>query len=365
MFRRINRVMSVYIQIDSIFDIDIQTLAEQVFCIDGHGCANQAMYAGGRRSTDSGGTRSEIKMIRFDDQAAVTDFGTLGLNRRHHCSTSDGYNCYIYGGRGTSPSGSRDSIEKWSFLTRASVTINNNTISSARTGTMGTGTPTSQVYFGGREAGPYPYVRQDAVEFIRNDDTVSATTMETMAKPRWHHCVAGNGLNAIIAGGWDDDADNGIDIPGSTSDTYEKYRMDYVSGDTVSTIERSSVMMPARNDVNSASGGDCVILIGGEEPDYSGVISQIKCVRYDDNVSIMSQALPVGKKEIQCCGNGDVIMAAGGFTFPGGPDGTGGDGESDIYLIKVDDTASIITQSNDLTDSNGFGRSEGSCSSGF
>lgn len=351
--------MAVYIQIDSLFDIDIQTLAEQVTCIDGHGCANQAMYAGGRNSSTGGGTRSEMKMLRFDDQAAITNNGNLASNRRHHCSTSDGYNCYIYGGRGSG--GYRNTIEKQQFTVPITIaTIFNNTLSSARTGTMGTGTATSQVFFGGRETGSYPFPVHSSVSSIRNDDSVAATTMQSMIKPRWHHSVAGDGETALITQGWDNDADNGVDLAGAASDTYERYRLDYGSGYTVSSVERSHMLLPARNDVNSASGGDCAVLVGGEEPDYTGVYGEIKNIRYNDNVvTIMSQALPTATKELQCCGNGDVVMAAGGFTFT---NVTGnGDAETSIYLVRVDDSASIVTQTNSLDE----GRSEGSCSSGF
>jgi len=349
--------MGVYLKIGYLLNLSIDSLANQVFCIDGHGSANQSIYSGGRASSP-GGQTDELQKIRFDDTAAVAlNTTSLTENRRHHTSSSDGDNLYVAQGRGSG--GYRSAIEKLSFTSGAAMTITNNTLSAARTGLAATGTATSQVYFGGREAGGYPFTRHDTVEYIKNDDSTTATAMDSMNIPRWHHCVAGNGLDAIVCHGWDNMTDNGIDTAGAASTTYEKYRLvTYDVYELSSITVMNAIDMAPKNDVNAASGGDCVIIAGAEEPDYTVVYDTIKKIRYDDNVSTMSQSLSVACKEVMAAGDGLQVMVAGGFPFTGSATGNA---INTIQQIRVDDLSAIYTASNSMT----TGRAEGALSSGY
>lgn len=343
--------MATIIFADGFFDITTSDLADAVI-IDGHGCADVAIYNGGRPSIPGSQTDS-LQKIRFDDSVAVaTSTTTMVENRRHHCSTSDGTNIYIAQGRGSG--GYRQAVEKFQISSEASVTITNNNLTSARTGLMGTGTSTEQYFFGGREAGSGMFTVINAPDRLRNDDSAAATTYPSFTVARWHHTVAGNGEDAFVCQGWSDEARDGI-IAGAATASYEKYRM---AGSSSTAIFVSSMdsYLTARNDVNGASGGNCIVLVGGEEPDYSANWNQIRKLRYDDYVLTLSITLATATKEVQTCSNGDVIMGAGGHDLLGD-----GDAISRINHIRHEDMIEIITTSNSLASNS----TEGAVSSGI
>lgn len=344
--------MPAIINADGFFNITTSDLSDHVM-IDGHGCADTAIYNGGRPSIP-GAQTDNLQKIRFDDSVAVAvSTTTMAQNRRHHCSTSDGTNIYVAQGRGSG--GYRQAVEKFQISSEASVTITNNNLTTARTGLMGTATATEQYFFGGREAGGGMFTVWNAPDALRNDDSAAATVYPSYTVARWHHTVAGNGVDAFVCQGWSDEARNGVDVAGAATASYEKYRMEG-SSSTAIFVSAMDSDITARNDVNGASGGNCIVLVGGEEPDYSANWNQIRKLRYDDFAITLSITLATATKEVQTCSNGDVIMGAGGYDLL-----VDGDALSRINHIRHEDMIEIITTSNSLANNS----TEGAVSSGI
>ena len=61
----------VLLVVDYLDSIDIETLCDYVYCIDGHGAANHGLFVGGVNASST--IVKTVQRARFDDSASVVN----------------------------------------------------------------------------------------------------------------------------------------------------------------------------------------------------------------------------------------------------------------------------------------------------
>ena len=318
----------IIIVADSLDGISVGDLADYVFCLDGHGAANQAIMAGGELF-GSGNPVTTIERARFnDDMATVIHTNSMNTGRKAHGGASNNYDAVMGGGENTTTT----------FLSTAEkMRIDDTTVVTTMSTSIGLGIRhhhatgnKSNIWFIAGEGTTGLLATSRRIAYDDSGSVVVATN--SLNTNRNHAAVAGNGTEAVIF--------EGEDAAGNPIANNEKCFL----SDTLPVAVMSKTLPTRRSKGDACSNGKEAIVVGGQNSSTMGEYDSVEKLRFDDLVDVVTLVTTVTNPGywMTMSTNSTEGLIAGGIS------NLRSLGTTTLQRIKFDDYANTI-HSNSLS----------------
>ena len=312
----------IVLVVDFLDNISVEELADFVYCLDGHGAANVAIFAGGAIA-DGANASDMVEKLRFDDTvASVFNINNLLQARRAHAGSSNNIEA-LFGG-GENITGSRlSSVNHFHLDDSISTTTHTNNLGASIRHHHSTGTPT-EVYF---VAGEADAISPDIRKLTYDNSASVDVSFNQLNTARNHAAIAGNGSECIVF--------EGEDASGNPVSQNEKIRLE----DTVQVSLMAHQLSSNRSKADGCSDGQNGIVTGGVNPSSSGEYNTVEKIRFDDliDVLVLTQTLTNPGYWSTIATDSTHGIIGGGLSTARTTLGT-----TDVQCIKFDDSASFI-----------------------
>ena len=311
----------IILVVDYLDNIPVESLCDFVICLDGHGAANTAIFAGGALSSGINAT-DIIESLRFDDTVASTlNTNTLAQARRAHAGASNNIEA-VFGG-GENITGSRlSSVNHLHIDDSAATTTQSNNLGEAIRHHHATGTKTEIFFIGGEANNISPDIRRLAY----NNSASVQVSFNQLNNARNHAAIAGNGEECVVF--------EGEDASGNPVTQNEKVLL----RDTISVRLMTHQLTANRSKADGCSDGQSAIIAGGVHPSTLFEYNTVEKMRFDDLVDVVVLSNPMTNPGYWSTIATDSTRGMIG----GGVSSTNPSGTTDVQCLKFDDSASFI-----------------------